>query len=75
MTQVAPPECCPPAGHGGPHTGVGRCALKEGAPIGKPMLKQASGRKYGPWRGAHTGASFLAGPVTPWGTDIGTVHS
>ncbi|GAB0179878.1 hypothetical protein GRJ2_000453100 [Grus japonensis] len=38
-------------------------------------LEQAPGRTCGPVkRGAHAGAGFLAGLVTPWGTHARAVH-
>ena len=43
-------------------------------PRGKPTLEQDPGRSCGPVeRGAHAGAGFLAGLVTPWGTHAGAV--
>jgi len=38
------------------------------------MQEKCPGRTWGPWRGAHAGAGFLAVPVTPWGTLIGKVN-
>ncbi|KAK4806141.1 hypothetical protein QYF61_001064 [Mycteria americana] len=56
-----------PAACGGPHAKASGCALKEAAACGEPMLEQAPGRNCGLCRGAHAGACFQAGPVTPWG--------
>ena len=45
-------------------------------PMGSPTLEQASGRTCGPVeRGAHTGASLMAGLVTLWGTHAGAACS
>ena len=44
-------------------------------PCRDTTLEQGPGRNCGPWRGAHAGAVFLAGSITPWGTHNGAVHS
>jgi len=46
--------------------------LKEAATLWRA---QAVGRNCGLWRGVHTGAGLLAGPVTPLGTHTGVVCS
>lgn len=55
------PHCSPWAP---PCPGRWRCL--EDAVWGEPMQKEAPGRGYTPWRGAHAGAGFLARPVTLW---------
>ncbi|KAK4811345.1 hypothetical protein QYF61_027574 [Mycteria americana] len=52
------------AAHGGPHAEASGYALKEAAAHEEPRQEQTPGRTCGPWRGAHAGAGFLAGPVT-----------
>jgi len=45
--------------------------MPEGSCVGSPVLEQAPARTCGPvQRGAHTGAGFLAGLVTPWGPTL-----
>lgn len=43
---------------------------------GKPVLEETPGRTCGPMEtGAHAGSALLAGLVTPWRTQAGSVHS
>jgi len=45
-------------------------------PVGSPTLEQSSAKTCGPVeRGDHTGAVFLTGLVTPWGTHAGVACS
>jgi len=56
----------------GPYSGAGGC-LKEAVTQarGEPMLEQAPARTCGPVEtGAHAGAGFMAGLVTPWGPTL-----
>jgi len=48
--------------HGRPHVRAGGCALKDAVPP-QPTLEQTPDRTCGPWKGAHTGPFFLAGPM------------
>jgi len=83
MTQVVPLQLMEvhgradiyPEAHRRLYDGAGACAPKEAAARGEPTLNQAPGGNCSPWRGGHSGAGFLAGPVTLWGTHTGVIHS
>jgi len=64
-----------PAAHGGPPATAGEGVLREVAAHAEPPPEQTPDRNCGPWRESHTGAGFLSGPMVPWGTCIGAVHS
>lgn len=65
-----------PEDDGGPYATAGECGPKEVGISWRAHAEAGSWQemKRSPGRGAHTGAGFLAGDVTPRGTEAGIVH-